>query len=71
MQILNGLWKLGADPENKGREEHWYNAIQPEARDAQVPGIIQQVFPTYHGVAWYWRALNPSRPAKDNERYPI
>ena len=56
---LSGTWKLLPDPQNKGREEGWYKSIRTEAKDAPVPGIIQQVFPDYHGVAWYWRSFKP------------
>ncbi len=68
MQALSGIWKLGTDPENKGCQEHWYNAIQPDAREAQVPGIIQQAFPTYNGVVWYWRAFRHDHPTTDTQR---
>jgi beta-galactosidase/beta-glucuronidase len=57
MQILNGTWKLATDPDNAGRKERWFDAIRPEAKDAPVPGVIQQVYPAYHGVAWYWHAF--------------
>ncbi len=68
MQTLNGLWKLATDPQNVGREEKWFEAIRPEAKDAPVPGVIQQVFPDYHGVAWYWTTFTPFRPAGSDER---
>jgi len=54
---LTGIWKLALDPGNVGRTEHWFEAQRPEAQDVPVPGIIQQVFPAYHGVAWYWRTF--------------
>ena len=57
MQILNGTWKLATDPDNAGRGERWFDAIRPEAQDAPVPGVIQQIYPGYHGVAWYWHAF--------------
>ncbi|MBC7328258.1 hypothetical protein H5T87_09145 [bacterium] len=56
---LDGVWKLLTDPSNRGKEEGWFKAIPKEAKDAPVPGIIQQVFPDYHGVAWYWRYFTP------------
>lgn len=55
VQSLNGLWKMATDPENVGRSSRWFEAIPPGACDAQVPCVIQQVFPGYHGVAWHWR----------------
>lgn len=51
---LNANWRLAPDPNNVGHNERWFAAIRPEALSAPVPGIIQQVFPEYHGVAWYW-----------------
>ena len=30
-------------------------ATHPGARPAKVPWVIQDAFPEYHGVAWYWR----------------
>jgi beta-galactosidase/beta-glucuronidase len=47
-------WQIACDPENRGRDELWYDRIGSDAQPAPVPGIIQQVFPAYHGVAWYW-----------------
>jgi len=60
MQTLSGVWKLAVDPDNCGRDEYWFERIQPGAQDAPVPGIIQQVYPAYHGVAWYWHSFRPA-----------
>jgi beta-galactosidase/beta-glucuronidase len=57
MQLLDGPWELARDPGNAGRAERWFERCQAEARTAPVPGIIQQVFPDYHGVAWYWHTF--------------
>ena len=62
MRILNGTWKLATDPDNAGRGDRWFEAIRPEAQDAPVPGVIQQVYPGYHGVAWYWHTLPVGAP---------
>ncbi|MBM3499858.1 MAG: glycoside hydrolase family 2, partial [Armatimonadetes bacterium] len=60
---LNGQWLLGTDPANVGRDEQWWNAPTAEARPAKVPWIIQDAFPGYHGVAWYWRDFEaPKNP---------
>ena len=56
---LDGPWLLECDPQNVGREKQWYTAATPEAKPTRVPWIIQEVFPGYHGVAWYWRELTP------------
>jgi hypothetical protein len=56
-------WLVAVDPENVGRDRQWYNQPAPDARPTRVPWIIQDIFPDYHGVAWYWRhfeaPLNP------------
>ena len=67
-QTLAGAWLLAPDPDNRGREARWHEAIEGGARKAPVPGIIQEVFPDYHGVAWYWHRFRPARMASPNER---
>jgi hypothetical protein len=52
---LDGQWRLALDPKNAGRTERWWENPVAEAKPARVPGIIQEVFPGAHGVAWYWR----------------
>ncbi len=61
---LDGTWSLAVDPQNAGREQKWFEKDAVEgAKPAKVPWIIQEAFPGYHGVAWYWREfdapLNP------------
>ncbi len=67
-QRLAGRWRLALDPDNVGREGRWFDAVPSDAQDAPVPGIIQQVFPDYHGVAWYWHAFRPARLPGAGER---
>ncbi len=56
-------WLLGVDPSNAGREQEWWKSPASDARPARVPGIIQETFPRYHGVAWYWREFEaPANP---------
>ncbi len=56
-------WLLATDPNNIGRKEQWFNAPRPEAKPTKVPWIIQDVFPNYHGVAWYWKEFKaPTNP---------
>ena len=60
---LDGPWLLATDPRNIGRQEAWHQAARPEAKPTKVPWIIQEVFPGYHGVAWYWRTFGaPTNP---------
>lgn len=68
IQRLPDSWVLATDPANAGRAGRWFDEPQPGARPAPVPGIIQQVFPGYHGVAWYWTSLEPQRLPAANER---
>ncbi|MBM3238879.1 hypothetical protein FJZ31_21520 [Candidatus Poribacteria bacterium] len=63
MQSLNGQWLLATDPQNVGKEKRWFEGGPiAGAQDSTVPGIIQQTFPGYHGVVWYWRTLTPTSP---------
>jgi len=71
MQILNGNWKLSLDPQNEGRAGQWFAAVRPEARPAPVPGVVQQFFPDYCGVTWYWHAFRPERKAERNQRWRL
>ncbi len=60
---LDGQWSLAVDPKNVGRQQSWFNNLPPEAKPAQVPWIIQETFPAYHGVAWYSRDFSaPNNP---------
>jgi hypothetical protein len=52
-------WLLMPDAKNVGRDLKWWTKPAAGAKAARVPGILQEVFPTYHGVAWYWRDLMP------------
>ena len=59
-------WLLATDPQNVGRTEQWFNAPTTDAQPTKVPWIIQDVFPNYHGVAWYWRDfVTPPNPHVD------
>ena len=59
-------WRLATDPRNFGREEGWFEAPRTNAVGTRVSWIIQDAFPGYHGVAWYWREFN-APPAHRNE----
>ncbi len=48
-------WQLDIDPANGGRDRGWSTQPSGQARPAKVPWVIQDAFPDYHGVAWYWR----------------
>ena len=61
---LDGGWLIATDPENVGRAEQWFARDLRGATPARVPGVIQEAFPAYHGVAWYSRhftaPINPN-----------
>ena len=54
LSLDGDAWKIATDPKNVGREEKWFNAPTADAKPTKVPWIIQDIFPDYHGVAWYW-----------------
>lgn len=59
-------WRIATDPKNEGLEAKWFAAPREEARPTKVPWIIQDPFPGYHGVAWYWREFAaPVNPHAD------
>ena len=56
-------WRSAVDPKNEGRAMKWCEVPPPGARPARVPGVIQDIFPDYHGVAWHWREFDtPANP---------
>jgi hypothetical protein len=60
---LDGRWLLATDPQNDGKRERWWEQPVPKAKSALVPWILQDAFPGYHGVAWYWHDfLAPPNP---------
>jgi len=66
VRLEHGPWLLATDPQNVGREKEWWKARVSEAKPARVPGIIQEVFPRYHGVVWYWREFTaPANPHRE------
>ncbi len=69
ISLENNAWRIACDPKNEGRDQAWWKEPLPEAQSVIVPHIIQETFPGYHGVAWYWLDLDiPPHPI-DNGRY--
>jgi len=63
ISLDGGEWLLATDPANEGVGQQWFEAPRPEAKPTKVPWIIQDAFPGYHGVAWYWRDFQaPANP---------
>ena len=56
---LNTGWFIATDEDNVGKSQGWENAVRDTAVTAHVPSIIQQFFPEYHGVAYYWCSFVP------------
>ena len=66
LHVDGNNWLLSTDPENVGKNQRWYNEVTGEAKSTRVPGILQETFPTYHGVVWYWREFtSPNNPHED------
>jgi hypothetical protein len=67
---LNGEdWRIATDPKNEGREKGWFDAVRPEAKPTRVPWVIQEVFPGYHGVVWYWKTFDAPVNAHESGRF--
>lgn len=67
-QNISGKWTAIIDPDNLGIKQQWFKSIHTDGQDAPVPGLIQQVFPDYHGIAWYWCNFRLTRIVDSNER---
>ena len=65
---LEKNWFIATDKNNVGKSEGWEKCISPDAVPAFVPSIIQQFFPEYHGVAYYWCSFVPELEVGENEQ---
>ena len=65
---LDSGWLIATDKENTGRTKGFEKAVAADAVPASVPSIIQQFFPEYHGVAWYWCRFTPDLEISENEK---
>jgi hypothetical protein len=61
---LSDGWRIRKDPDNKGKPEEWFKSVPQDTRSAVVPGTMQQTFPGYHGVAWYWTEFDAASAEK-------
>jgi hypothetical protein len=68
---LDGEWLIATDPRNLGREQSWFTTPQLDAQTTRVPSIIQEIFPAYHGIVWYWRQFEPQLHPYAGGRYLI
>lgn len=70
VQSLDGDgWRIATDSKNEGREAKWFAAPREDAKPTKVPWIIQDAFPGYHGVAWYWREFDALKNPHAGGRY--
>jgi Glycosyl hydrolases family 2, TIM barrel domain/Glycosyl hydrolases family 2/Glycosyl hydrolases family 2, sugar binding domain len=66
---LDSGWLIATDPNNAGRDQSWFRAPQPGAKATRVPSVLQETFPAYHGVVWYWLKFKPEPQPFENGRY--
>ncbi len=65
---LNDNWYIATDENNEGMTAGWEKDIPADAVKAFVPSIIQQFFPEYHGVAYYWCRFTPTVLKSETDR---
>lgn len=67
-QRLDGLWQIAVDPDNTGRTDFFRKDKRIEKKDITVPAVIQEVFPYYDGVAWYFLSFENRLSPRENSR---
>lgn len=66
---LDGAWELGTDADNVGKKECWFDGGPSKAAvSATVPGALEETFPGYDGVVWYWKAFRLDEPPQGDQR---
>lgn len=66
---LDGVWELATDPDNAGKKERWFDGGPSKTTvSANVPSALEETFPGYDGVVWYWKAFRPDEPPRQNQR---
>lgn len=64
--LLDGEWRFQLDPDDVGRNEHWYVRLNRFAKTIAVPGVWQaqgsglpngSLRSNYEGIAWYAREI--------------
>jgi hypothetical protein len=66
LPLDNNSWLVAPDPANSGWRDQWWQRPRHESVPIRVPGVIQEKYPAYHGVAWYWTEIAvPVNPYPD------
>ena len=65
---LENSWFILPDKDNIGKINNYQNIISENAIPCQIPSIIQQYFPDYHGVCWYYCKFTPQVCYAQNDR---
>ncbi len=64
-------WMLAIDPNNVGRDQQWWTGARPDSRPTKVPWVIEDIFPGYHGLVWYWKDFTPTVNSDPDGRYLV
>lgn len=67
-QLLSEHWSIDTDFLNDGKEKNYQNTPTASAIPADVPSTIQEWFPEYYGVAWYWCRFNCTLVPQESDR---
>ncbi|MBQ7638144.1 MAG: hypothetical protein IJS90_04510 [Clostridia bacterium] len=62
-------WLIEKDETDEGTAKGWTAAVPQGAKPTSVPSVIQQIFPGYHGVAFYWNRLTPKLRSSPKDRF--
>ena len=59
-RTLDGQWEFATDPDDRGRDEEWYDGFPAEADRITVPAAwnVHSEYYDHEGVAWYRRRFD-------------
>lgn len=66
---LDGAWQIATDTDNSGRAKNWSQQTASDALECRVPSTLQQTFPDYNGLVWYWREFEVPASFQSGERF--
>ncbi|MBQ6019469.1 MAG: hypothetical protein IJL26_04735 [Clostridia bacterium] len=61
-------WLIDKDETGEGVSAGLAASVSPTAMPTPVPSIIQQTFPEYHGIAFYWNRFTPALSLRPGDR---